>query len=159
MNMKPGDKLHISNEMRQFDLKNRDFYDQLSSEEQKKFSTYLMLRWGSSVDHPNPDLQTYYILSMNQNVNRNFWDLGKHPKLQWLLLTTVSPDMGVFRHEWIAYKGKNAKNKRAKLISELYPDMKIRDAEQLADQVPDQEIRSYLSDLGWTDKQIKEAMK
>ena len=45
-----SDRLHISNEMRQLDVKNRDFYDELDSEERKKFSTFLMLRWGSAVE-------------------------------------------------------------------------------------------------------------
>ncbi len=33
-----SDKLNIANEMRQFDRKNRDFYNELSDEERKKFS-------------------------------------------------------------------------------------------------------------------------
>ena len=33
------DKLHISNEMRQLDLKNRDFYDELTPDEKKKIQT------------------------------------------------------------------------------------------------------------------------
>ena len=41
-----SDKLSIGNEMRQFDLKNRKFYDELTEEERKKFSPYLMIRWG-----------------------------------------------------------------------------------------------------------------
>jgi hypothetical protein len=33
-----SDKLNIANEMRQFDRKNRSFYDELTAEEKKKFS-------------------------------------------------------------------------------------------------------------------------
>ena len=40
-----SDKLNIANEMRQLDRKNRRFYRDLTDEERKKFSNYLMIRW------------------------------------------------------------------------------------------------------------------
>ena len=43
------DKLNIRNEMAQLDRKNRDFYDELTDEERRKFSTFLMIRWSSAV--------------------------------------------------------------------------------------------------------------
>ena len=152
-----SDKLNIRNEMRQFDLKNRKFYDELTDEERKKFSNFLMLRWGSSI-RSNGDLAKYYILSMNQQVNKNFWSLNKHPKLQWLLMTCVSPDMGVYDHEWIAFKGKAAKNKRAQLLADLNPTLKEDEAELLSDITTDAELTLQLKDLGWDDKKIKEAL-
>jgi hypothetical protein len=152
-----SDKLNIKNEMRQFDIKNRDFYDELTDEEKKKYSNYLILRWGSSV-RGNSDLAKYYVLSMNQNVNKHFWELNKHPKLQWLLLTCVSPNMGTFDHDWIAFKGKAAKNKRAQLIAELNPGMKMDEAEMLSKLLSPDVISEYLKDLGWEDKKIKEAL-
>ena len=95
---------------------------------------------------------------MNQNVNKNFWDLNKHPKLQWLLLTCVSPDMGVFDHEWIAFKGKGSKSKTANLLLKLYPTMKLKDAEVLDKQMTKEDYRSLLMGLGWEDKKIKEVL-
>ena len=154
-----SDKLNINNEMRQFDLKNRGFYDELTDEERKKFSNFLMLRWGSAVNHSNRDLQEYYVISTNQNMNRNFFDLGKHPKLQWLLATCVSPNMGAHKHEWIAFKGKASKNKRANFLGTLYPTMKMSDLELMANEMTDDNVKLLLRDLGWEDKKIKEALK
>jgi len=154
-----SDKLNINNEMAQLDSKHRGFYDELTVDERKKFSTYLMLRYGSSIGGTSSDLQSYYLQSCNQQVNRHFWTLGKHTKLQWLLLTTISPGMGNHRHEWLAFKGKQAKNKRGRLISDLYPDIKLSDAELIADTISDAQLKQYLQDLGWEDKKIKEAMK
>ena len=145
--------------MRQFDLKNRGFYDELTDEERKKFSNFLMLRWGSAVNHSNRDLQEYYVISTNQNMNRNFFDLGKHPKLQWLLATCVSPNMGAHKHEWIAFKGKASKNKRANFLGTLYPTMKMSDLELMANEMTDDNVKLLLRDLGWEDKKIKEALK
>ena len=45
-----SDKLNIANEMRMFDRKVRTFYEDLTAEERKKFSNFLMLRWGSAVE-------------------------------------------------------------------------------------------------------------
>jgi hypothetical protein len=153
-----SDKLNIKNEMHQFDRKNRNFYDELNEEERKKFSNYLMLRWGSSIK-ANADFAKYYILSMNQNANKYFWSLNKHPKLQWLLMTCVSPDMGTFDHEWIAFKGKVSKNKRTQLLSDLNPTLKDDEIELLSNMTSDEELLKLLKDLGWEDKKIKEAMK
>lgn len=152
------DKLHISNKMRQLDRKHRDFYDELNDEERKKFSTFLMLRWGSAVTGDSI-FQQYYVQSMNEQVNKYFFDLGKHPKLQWLLLTCVSPGMGEHKHEWIGFKGKTAKNKKVKLLSTLYPEKKMDELELLDKLMTDDEIKLMLKDRGWQDKDIKEALK
>ena len=151
-------KLDIGYEMAQLDTKNRAFYDELTDEERKKFSTYLMLRWGSAVGG-EPILQQYYLQAMNERVNKRFFDLGKHPKLQWLLLTTVSPNMGKHRHEWMAFVARKSKNKRADIIAKLYPEYKLDDCELMANSIPDTEFKAMLVELGWTDKEIKDTMK
>ena len=151
-------KLDIGHEMAQLDTKNRAFYDELTDEERKKFSTYLMLRWGSAVGG-EPMLQQYYLQAMNERVNKRFFDLGKHPKLQWLLLTTVSPNMGKHRHEWMAFSARKSKDKRAAIIAKLYPEYKLDDCELMAASIPDPEFKAMLVELGWNDKEIKEALK
>jgi hypothetical protein len=92
-------------------------------------------------------------------VNKRFFDINKHPKLQWLLLTTVSPNMGKHRHEWMAYSGKTAKNKRAQKMLELYPHIKSDEAELLAAKITDEQYKNMLVERGYSDKEIKEAMK
>lgn len=153
------DKLHISNEMAQLDLKNRGFYDELTDEERKKFSTFLMLRYGSSCTSGPVELQKYYVQSCNEQMNKHFFSLGRHPKLQWLMATCVSPGMGKQRHEWLAFKGKSSKDKRANLLAQLYPDAKMSDMEALSKTMSDADIKSLLVDRGWEDKKIKEALK
>jgi hypothetical protein len=142
------DKLSIGNEMRQFDLKNRDFYDELTDEERKKFSTFLMIRWGSAVEGSR-DLQEFYLISANERLNKNFFAMGKHPKLQWLCATTVSPDMGTPRHNWIAPKKKEpGASSIRKQLSEIYPHMKDDDIAVLASITTKKEIDDYNKQLG-----------
>jgi hypothetical protein len=143
-----SDKLNIANEMRQFDRKNRDFYDELTAEERKKFSNYLMIRWGSSVEGSR-DLQEFYVISCNERFNKHFFDLGKHPKLQWLLATTVSPDMGTPRHPWIAPKKKEpGASSFKKQLSELFPNLKTDEIDLLASITTKKELDAYIRQHG-----------
>ena len=144
--------------MTQFDRKNRKFYDELTDEERKMFSTYLMLRYGASVEG-TADLQEWYLRVTNERMNINFFDLGKHPKLQWLLATTVSPGMGTQRHYWQGAKKKEGSNSKAvKFVTQLYPHMKQDEAELLADINTTKELKELAKQMGWADSDIKKAL-
>ena len=143
-----SDKLNIQNEMRCLDSKVRDFYDSLSEEERKKFSNYLMIRWGSSVVGPS-ELQEYYLVATNERLNKHFFELSKHPKLQWLLATTISPGMGNHRHQWIAPKKKEkGDNEIKKTLMDLYPTMKADEINMLSKMITKKELREMMKDLG-----------
>lgn len=143
-----SDKLNIANEMRVFDNKVRSFYDGLTPEERKKFSTYLMLRWGSSVQGSR-ELQEFYVIATNERLNKHFFNVGKHPKLQWLMATTVSPDMGAQRHQWIAPKKKEpGAGSLKKQLSELFPHYKDDEIEVLAAITTKKELDTYVKQHG-----------
>jgi hypothetical protein len=142
------DKLSIQNEMMQFDCKNRLFYDSLTDEERKKFSNYLMIRWGSSIQG-SAELQGYYLQSSNHYVNKHFFDINRHPKLQWLCATAVSPDLGTQRHQWIAPKKKEAgASGIRKQIAELFPHLKDDEVELMSKINTKKDIDAYLKQLG-----------
>lgn len=142
------DKLNIANEMRCFDLKDRDFYNGLTDEERKKFSNYLMIRWGSAVEGSR-DLQEFYVIATNERLNKHFFAVNRHPRLQWLMATSVSPGMGAFRHNWIAPKKKdsNATGPR-KTLSELFPNLKEDEIDLLAQINDKKTVEQYLRDMG-----------
>ena len=149
------DKLSINNEMAQLDTKNRAFYDELNEEERKKFATYLMLRYSASVEG-GPDIQEWYLRVTNERVNANFFDLGKHPKLQWLLCTTVSPDMGRQRHYWQASKKKEGSNSKAlKFLTKLYPHLRTDELELLTELNDIKELKALAKTMGMSDSEIK----
>jgi len=142
------DKLSIQNEMAQFDRKNRDFYNELTDEERKKFSNYLMIRWGSAV-RGSRELQEFYVIATNERLNRHFFAVNRHPRLQWLMATTVSPGLGAQDHVWIAPKKKETgSNEVKKILLDLYPAMKISDIETLAGLVDRKELKEYLREHG-----------
>lgn len=130
--------------MAEFDRKNRKFYDSLTPEEKKKFSNFLMIRWGSSVQGGR-DLQEFYLISCNERLNKNFFAINRHPKLQWLCATTVSPDMGTQRHQWIAPKKKEAgASGIKKQLMEMYPSMKDDEIELMAKINTKKDIEAYI---------------
>jgi hypothetical protein len=143
-----SDKLSIGNEMQQFDRKNRAFYDQLDDEERKKFSPFLMIRWGSAVEGSR-ELQEFYVIATNERLNKHFFNVSKHPKLQWLMATSVSPDLGSQRHPWIAPKKKQAGlSAKRKALMAMYPHYKDDEIEVMMQIVSDKEIKQYSKDSG-----------
>ena len=149
-----GDPLYIGNEMAAYDRKDREYYDKFTDEQKKQFSTYLMLRYGASVGG-SQDLQAYYLMATNERVNKNFFDLNKHPKLQWLSCTTVSPAMGPQFHYWLAAKKKEGNNKATKFLAKLFPNMKSDEIELLAKINDKRDIADMARNLGLDDKSIK----
>lgn len=134
--------------MRQLDTKNRNFYDELTDDERKKFSTFLMLRWGSAVEGAR-ELQEYYVQSCNHYLNKHFFDLNRHPKLQWLCATAISPDMGAMRHNWIAPKKKEAgASARRKQLQEIYPTYKDDEIDVMMQITTQKEIDAWFRAAG-----------
>ena len=142
------EKLSIHNEMACLDRKDRTFYDSLTPEERKKFSNFLMIRWGSCIQG-NAELQGYYLQSSNHYVNKHFFNINKHPKLQWLCATAVSPGLGTQRHQWIAPKKKEAgASGIKKQLAELYPHLKDDEIELMSKINTKKDIDEYLKASG-----------
>lgn len=147
------DKLHIRNEMAQFDRKNRDFYDELTDEERKKFSNYLMIRWGSAI-RGDREMQEYYLRSCNHYLNRHFFSINRHPKLQWLCATAVSPGLGTQDHIWIKPKKKDRESTAGankKTLLNMFPNAKESDIEVMLAINTADEIRDYQRRSGHQD--------
>jgi hypothetical protein len=142
------DKLSIQNEMMCFDRKDRNFYSSLTDEERKKFSNFLMIRWGSSIQG-SAELQHYYLQSSNHYVNKHFFAINRHPKLQWLCATAVSPGLGTQRHQWIAPKKKETgASGIRKQIAEIFPHLKDDEVELMSKINTKKDIDVYLKQLG-----------
>jgi hypothetical protein len=143
-----SDKLNIANEMRQLDRKNRQFYNELTDEERKKFSNFLMIRWGSAIEGSR-ELQEYYVQSCNHYLNKHFFNINKHPKLQWLCATAISPGLGTPRHVWISPKKKEAgASARRKQLQAIFPTYKDDEIDVMMQIVSDKEIKEYQKQSG-----------
>ena len=146
--------LEIKYEMQAYDRKDRSYYDDFTDEDRKKFSTYLMLKYGANVSG-NKDMQAYYLMATNERVNKHFFELGRHPKLQWLCCTSVSPAMGSQFHYWLNAKKKEGDNKSQKFLAKLYPNLKTDEIDLLAKINDKRELADLARSLGFDDKSIK----
>jgi hypothetical protein len=151
-----NEKLSIKSETAALDRKDRSFYDSLSDEEKKKFSPYLMLRYSACVEG-NPDMQAWYLMATNERVNKNFFDIStsQHKKLQWLMCTTVSPDLGNQKHYWLPTKKTEKDNRAIKFLTEIYPAAKTEEIELLAKLNNKEDLRNLARDHGWDERRIK----
>ena len=144
------DKLNIQSEMSAFDRKDRKFYDDLTEEEQRKFSPFLMIRWGSAVEGAR-ELQEYYVIATNERLNRHFFSINtaRHKKMQWLMATSVSPDLGPHRHTWIApHKRDKTQSARIRALARIRPDLDDPELAVLAQITTDREIKEYQRRMG-----------
>jgi hypothetical protein len=146
--------LEIKYEMQAFDRKDRAYYDNFTDDDRKKFSTYLMLKYGANTSGSR-DLQAYYLMATNERVNKHFFELGRHPKLQWLCCTSVSPSMGSQFHYWLNGKKKEGDNKSQKFLAKLYPNLKTDEIDLLAKINDKRELADLARGLGFDDKSIK----
>lgn len=98
----------------------RDYYTNLTAEEQKAYSPLVLMRYMSSLGDQSRN-QQYAILATNDLVNIGFWNLSKHPELQHKLLCLVGVGGKQYR-PWIAAKSKRSRTRLVdEFILELYP--------------------------------------
>ena len=149
-------QIPLADVMLAIDRKNRSWYDNLSDEQVKAFSAWMMMRYASSVQGPNA---ASYLFMVNECVNKNFMDLSKHPELQWLLFTLCGSGKKEY-HPYIKPPGsRKKKNKVGEWLSEMYPLMKADEIAMLLEINHKDDLKALARENGMTDKEIKELFK
>jgi hypothetical protein len=149
-------QIPLADVMLAIDRKNRAWYDNLSDEQVKAFSAWMMMRYASSVQGPNA---ASYLFMVNECVNKNFMDLSKHPELQWLLFTLCGSGKKEY-HPYIKPPGsRKKKNKVGEWLSEMYPLMKADEIAMLQEINHKDDLKALARENGMTDKEIKELFK
>lgn len=123
------------------DRKEYDYYDSLNQEQQKKISAYMLTKWMSVVTG-RPDMQDFYLQSVNYHTNTHLVNgtVAKHPSLLWKMLCAASPGRGVQRHQWIPHlKARQVSLKLPVTLTEakayfkkLYPAAADKDINEIA---------------------------
>lgn len=137
------------------DLGIKDLWDASSDEGKKEIKNDLwrLNRFISSVNINDREIQEFFLCMVNEYYNKNWNDISKDPKLQWLTLCLCSHESKKkFFHEYIPLK-KNL-DRKEEILLKLFPQMKSADAATLAAITTDKEIKQYCEDLGWDEKEI-----
>jgi hypothetical protein len=149
-------KLDIKRELRAVDQKDYNFYDNLTDEEKKAFSPYVLMRYTANVQMPDRDIQEWYVEMTNEMVNKNHFSLSKdHKALLWKLYAAVGTGVNTF-HPYLAAGKKEKAVKIEKLLCELYPAKKMDEIQLLASMMDKNDITELFDKMGLDKKQRKE---
>lgn len=148
-------KLDIKRELNAVDRRIYDFYDNLTEEEQKAFSPFILMRYTSNVQGDR-DIQEWFLEMTNELVNKHHWDLSKgHKALLWKLFAATGPGVNCY-HPYLAASKKEKANKIEKLLCELYPTYKMEDIKLLASMMTKEDKEDLFDKMGFDKKQRKE---
>lgn len=151
--MSSSDKLPLNEVLAAIDRRDFDWYANLPDDMKKKWSSWLFLRYASSVKGVSCDDA---LLDTNEFVNKNYVDLYKHDELMWKLFCLTGTGKKQY-HEWI--KAPNSKKKTDKVsefISEIYPHLKSDEIELFLTINDEHSIRNLALDSGKTEKEIED---
>lgn len=150
--------LNIKNELANADKRNFNFFRDLVPEDQKRLVPYPILRWMSITQRNDPGFSEYYITAVNDIANVGFWDLYKHPSLQWQLIAAC----GLGRptsHGWISGPKRGASSKIEKLIETLKPEYNRQEVSLAARNITKEELYNLCRSFGWEEEEIKPYLK
>lgn len=153
------DKIELASLLTAIDNKNIEWWQSLSAGQQKTFSksAWTFMRFLSSSNSRNYDLDVYYLRSINEKLNKRFNSIKTHPLLQFLTMIEASPgpEFGKTFHPWIAPISR-PKSKNENLWKVIYPDANEQELEILNQVNTTDDLIQYLKDMGWSDKDIKQ---
>ena len=139
--------------MAAIDKKDRNFYNNLSDDQKKAFSAWMMMRYCSSVQGRDA---ANYIYMTNELVNYQFSEVSKHPELQWLLLSACGVGKIQFHPYLKPPNSRKKKNKIFEFVSNIFPHMKAEDINNMIDINTKEELIEFAQSHGHDDKTIKD---
>lgn len=147
--------LDIKRELAAVDQRNYDFYDNLSDQEKKEFSPYVLMRYTSNVEGDR-DLQEWFLERTNELVNKDHWTLSKnHKALLWKLFAGVGIGSKLY-HPYLKASSKEKAVKIEKLLAELYPAMKLAEIKMMARMMTKEDKQELFDKMGFDKKQRKD---
>lgn len=134
-----------------------EFYNNLNEDQKKEFSPWVAMRFASSAAGGNV-VSSFYLMMVNELVNKNFNDLYKYPALQWKLLACCGAGQKIY-HPWIKPPKGVKKNKLESLISKTYPGANYDEIQMMLELNTDAELKQLAKEMGYDDKEIKDLFK
>jgi len=140
-------KLPLKDILAAIDMGGKEIWDELSIEEKKQVSFYLLNRYVSSVKGQR-DKAELAVFKTNEYYNKGFFLLQKHKKLLWQLLCMSGNTGKIQYHEWIGYKHKKTSNKDQKELEKIYPNMKEDELQLMLSLMSKKEFKELLEQHG-----------
>lgn len=149
------DKLSLSEVLGIIDIGGSSMWDEFSDYQKKNIPFYVLSRWLSGrLSNRREDIELA-ILQTNEYYNKNYFDLTKHPQLQWMLASMIGGSGKKVRREWIGYKRKGANSKLADFILTVHPHLSDDEVKLFIDVNSVVDLKGLARDNGLTDDEIK----
>lgn len=149
----PKDRLDIKSVLKAIDTRDLKWYDSLNEEEKKKLSVWQVMRFVSSCESRNGDINYHYLTLTNELVNTHFNTLRLYPDLQFRLMQLVGIGATQY-HSWIAPSKRDKSDKVREWISQQYPAYNDEEIDLLLQQNSLTELKDYARELGLQEKEI-----
>lgn len=144
-------KLPIKDILAAIDMNAKSVWKELSDEERKSVSFWLLNRYVSAVQGPR-EKQELAVFKTNEYYNKHFNTIGVgkengHQELMWQLLCMSGASGKIEYHPYIGFKKKGSNNNAAiKLLEQIYPNMKQHEVELLAELSTTKELKQLAED-------------
>lgn len=136
------------------DRKDYEYFDNLTDEQQRKFVPFMMTKWMSNVNGK----ASSHVVRTEHFANTHLFNehVMKHPKLQWLMLCTVSPKSMKYYHSWIpqisdkisTLKDKPTKQQISEYYTKIYKGIDAETLEELVEvYMEEHKKKMYLANI------------
>ena len=140
------------------DKHNLDYYSTLDEDEKKGFLGVVAMRWMSCAPGTYAD---WYLISTNERANVHFFEMHKHPELQWKMLASNGHGSGL-RHQWIGNAKKPSNAALADFIMRFWPQANKMEVETILRQFTKASFNDFVDGSGIDTneaKRIKDSFK
>tara|TARA_Y200000002_G_scaffold378909_1_gene387177 strand:+ start:573 stop:1043 length:471 start_codon:yes stop_codon:yes gene_type:complete len=146
-------KLPIKDILAAIDMNAKSVWKELSEEERKSVSFWLLNRYISAVQGSREE-QELAVFKTNEYYNKHFNTIGVgkdngHQELMWQLLCMSGAWGKIKFHPYIGFKKKTGNNNAVlKFLEQLYPNMKQNEVELLAEISTKKELKDLAEEHG-----------
>ena len=146
-------QLPLNDVLNSLDRRDYDWYSRLTDDDKKKWSSWLFIRYASSVKGKDAGEA---LLNTNEFVNKHYTDLYKHDELIWKLMCLTGTGKKQF-HEWIK-PPTSAKKKDtvSEFVADTFPHLKPDEVELFIKLNDASDIEQLAQDVGKTKDEIGE---
>jgi hypothetical protein len=136
------------------DVRRKNFYRDLTDEEAKGFSAWLIMRYLSSAESSQQGMIEHYLIMTNELVNTNF-SAVKDPEMTWLLMSMVGVGKAM-KHPYIAPGGGKRKKKNAfkEWLRDQYPHLDDQELDIWISSLDKKSARDILEQFQVKDKDV-----
>ena len=121
--------------------------EDLSEDERKGFSPYIIMRWMAQLDGSGTEAENR-LINCNEQVNRYVFALGKHPSLLNQLFSNLGTGR-VHTHKYLGLNGKKSKGNT--VLEQLYPVTKMDDIKHMMSVMTPSQLEQFIRDHGLED--------